>query len=134
MIVWRTDFLKICKHTRQNFGHVLVHDLAVCRRQNIIGTPFFVQSKRQRAIFIRVSEGKFHFIAVGKFHWTTLDAFKAVICFSFLIYLTGIYDCCIQKSFDLPRFHRQLIFIKHRLVHTPATGRKIAAHRISFFY
>ena len=83
-----------------------------------------MKTQSEGAIFVSVSERKFHFIAVTEFHRASMDAFPAIVC---------VFQCCVQKLPDLAFLHFQLFFIGHGLVHTAATFRKNGTGRVSGF-
>ena len=130
-VIGRSFFPEELAYADQNIGHILMHQLTVICIQNIIRTAFLVQSQRKRSVFILISKGKFHLITVAKFNRTSMNAFPIEIRLSILIYLTAPYQSFLQKFSNLRFFHYQLVLIRHRLIHTAATCREIAAHRIS---
>ena len=125
----------IFQNTFQNLCKILMDNFTVPGCQHVIGTALFMKSKCQRTVFDRVAKGELHFIPVTEFQRTSLNSFKYIIslfrCIGFDLSATnqGIFN---QRP-DLSGLHRQLIFIRHCLIHAAAAGRKRIAHRLPYF-
>ena len=107
-----------------------MHQLTVICIQDIIGAALLVQAQRKRTILIFITKRKFHFVAVTEFDRASVDSFPFKIGPAFCIRLSALDQCILQKLPDLCFLHLKLILIRHGLIHTSATGRKITAHRL----
>ena len=79
-IIGNISFQKISVDTGQNLCHIFVNKLTVICSKHVVGAAFLVQTKCERTVFVCITEGKFHFIAVSEFDRTAVDTFPLVVC------------------------------------------------------
>ena len=79
MVISCTRLLKIAKCLCQHLCHILIDNLTMVHRDNIIKASPLMHTKGKWSILIGVSKGELHFIAIGKLSRAVVHPFKKCI-------------------------------------------------------
>ena len=112
-------FREKIKSRRQNQAEVLVDNLAVSYRHNVVEATSFVHTKGQGAILKGISKGKFHLVSIFEEFRTCLDPLKFI--------LTLIFDGVLHKLLHLSFLECKLFLIRKILIGTSSTFSKMRA-------